>query len=573
MIRNFSFAVLLLALAGCDPASVFSNAVAENSVEQPVTKLQLVGDVSKGRLVAKQCAACHGLDGVSARSGAPFIAGLEQEYLIRSMLAYRNGARNHAGMMQVSEALNTMALANVTAYYASVDTAWQGAVAGQQSRSILWDDKARSEAQHIVDSCSSCHSQVNRFQKKEAIPNLDGMPAEYFIPTLKSYVSGGRHNEIMANFKNRLSDKDIYNLAAYFAARAPQKSQPPTKGDPVNGKIAARACAGCHGYDGNSLNPHIPNLAGQSFRYLVKASKDYRDGARQSQLMQAPLQRLSDNAIINLAAYYSQQQPRSQLHTDISSPKAFDPLAEGQQIAASCNSCHGNNRKAGVPKLTGMHVKYIVRATQAYQHGQRQHSGMQNIVSFYSDTDMEKAAYYYAMQTPEPGDDNSEANLEAGEQLSAGCSNCHGEQGVSADPAATPSLAGQDEVYLAAATRAYASGERQHNGMKDVAQKLSDQEIKYLAAYYSAQTAQQVETYLPDDPARLVEERCSRCHGERGYSDMPGVPRLAGQIESYIVLAMKEYQGGLRKDKSMVPMAGVLSLLEIKAIAAYYAKQ
>ncbi len=574
--RNFSLVILLLALVGCDQASVFSHAIAESSVEQPAAKLPLVGDAGKGWQLAKQCAECHGLDGASARSGAPFIAGLEQEYLIRSMLAYRNGARNHADMKLVSEALNTMDLADVTAYYASLETAWRGAVAGQQSRSILWDKKARSEAQHIVDGCRSCHSQVDRYQKKEAIPNLDGMPAEYFIPTLKSYVSGSRHNEIMANFKNRLSDADIYNLAAYFAARTPQKSQPPEEGDPVNGKIAARACAGCHGYDGNSLNPHIPNLAGQSFRYLVKASKDYRDGVRQSQLMRAPLQRLSDKTIINIAAYYSRQTPQSQLHKDIASATAFNPLADGEKIAASCNSCHGengNSSKAGVPSLTGMHVKYIVSATQAYQHGQRQHPAMQDIVSFYSDTDIEKAAYFYAMQAPEPRAAQSKANLETGEQLSAACGNCHGELGVSTDPAITPSLAGQDESYLIAATQAYANGKRNHDGMKDVTQKLSDQEIKDLAAYFSAQAAEQVETYLPDDPARLVKERCSRCHGERGYSDMPGVPRLAGQIESYIVLAMKEYQDGLRKDKSMVAMAGVLSLLEIKAIAAYYAKQ
>ena len=576
VMRGVSLAMLLLALVGCDQASAFDNAAAQTNGQQVVAKLPLVGHVGKGEQLAKQCAECHGLDGVSARSGAPFIAGLEQDYLVRSMLAYRNGARNYADMKQVSEALNTMALADVTAYYASLNSPWQGAVAGQQSRSILWDEKARGEAQHIVDSCRSCHAQVNRYQKNEAIPNLDGMPAEYFIPALKSYLGGGRDNEIMANFKRRLSDKDIYNLAAYFAARTPQKSEPPEAGDPVDGKLSARACAGCHGYDGNSLNPYIPNLAGQSFRYLVKASKDYRDGVRQSPLMQAPLQGLSDNTIINLAAYYSRQQPQSQLHTDISSPKAFNPLAEGQQIAASCNSCHGkngNSRKAGVPNLTGMHVKYIVRATQAYQQGQRQHSGMQNIVSFYSDTDMEKAAYFYAMQAPMPRTGVGKVNLDAAEQLSAGCSNCHGEQGVSADPATTPSLAGQDETYLVAATRAYASGKRNHAGMKDVAQKLGDQELKELAAYFAAQTPQQVKTFLPDNPQQLVEERCSRCHGERGYSQMPGVPRLAGQIESYIILAMKEYQDGVRKDKSMVAMADVLSLLEIKAIAAYYAKQ
>lgn len=157
--------------------------------------------------------------------------------------------------------------------------------------------------------------------------------------------------------------------------------------------------------------------------------------------------------------------------------------------------------------------------------------------------------------------------------LSSACTMCHGDQGVSAEPAATPSLAGQDEAYIVAATKAYASGKRSHDGMRDVAQELNDQNLTDLAAYFAAQTPNQVVTYLPDNPQQLVEQRCNRCHGERGYNSKPGVPRLAGQIESYIVLAMKEYRDHVRKDKTMVAMVDVLSLLEIKAIAAYYAKQ
>ncbi len=577
MIRNLIvIALSCLVLSGCDPVSMASDAVAAIELSEPAKDMPRVGDVNKGKQVARQCAGCHGLDGVSARSGAPFIAGLEQDYLVRSMLAYRNGARNHAEMMQASEALNPIALADVTAYYASLDTAWQGAVAGEKSKSILKDKKARSAAQHIVESCRSCHSQTERFQKSEAIPSLDGLPVEYFVPALKSYVSGERKNEIMAQFKGSLTEQDIYNLAAYFAARVPKKAPATGNGNAANGKLAARACAGCHGYDGNSLNPNIPNLAGQSARYLIKATRDYRDGARRSQLMSTPVKKLSDKTIANLAAYYSRQQPQSQLHKDISSAKAFDPLADGEKIAASCNSCHGdkgNSRKSGVPSLTGMHVKYITRASQAYQQGLRKHAAMQDIISFYSDTDIEKAAYYYATQLPESGQKSVKANVENGAELSGACITCHGDGGVSTDPAATPSLAGQDETYIVNATLDYASGKRQHDGMRDVAAKLDKQDLQDLAAYFASRTPKQVVTYLPDNPQQLVEERCNRCHGEHGYSKKPGVPRLAGQVESYIVVAMKEYQEGIRKDKTMVAMAGVLSLLEIKAIAAYYAKQ
>jgi cytochrome c553 len=578
MMRGFILvAMILLGLTGCDSGSSMADEGIDASIigtaESPLPR---VGDAVNGKKLARQCADCHGLDGVSARSGAPFIAGLEQDYLVRSLLAYRDGARNHEVMKQISDELNPLELADITAYYASLDTSWHGAVAGSESKAILSESKARQAAGHLVEACRSCHGQTERYQRAEAIPSLDGMPLEYFAPALQSYINGERKNEIMTLFKGSLTEQDIHNLGAYFAARVPRPAPPvATPGSPANGKIAARACAGCHGYNGNSLNPHIPNLAGQTARYLVKAIKDYRSGMRRAQLMDLPVQHLSNTTIDDLAAYFSRQKPQSPLHKDISSAKAFNPLADGKQIAASCDSCHGpdgNSSKAGVPRLTGLSVKYIVKATQDYQHGRRQHSAMQKIVSFFSDTDIEKAAYYYATRAPVRRP-LSAATLEEGEHLSSACAGCHGEKGVSPDPAATPGLAGQDAPYIVAAVRAYANGGRTHAGMKGVAGKISADDLEKVAAYYADQMPQQVLTYLPDKPQQLVEQRCNRCHGERGYSSKPGVPRLAGQIESYIVLAVKEYQDGVRKDSTMLAMADVLSLLEIKAIAAYYARQ
>ncbi len=80
-------------------------------------------------------------------------------------------------------------------------------------------------------------------------------------------------------------------------------------------------------------------------------------------------------------------------------------------------------------------------------------------------------------------------------------------------------------------------------------------------------------TWPPESPEFLIKERCDRCHGERGFSTNPGKPRLAGQSEAYLVVAMQEYQDGSRSSQTMHAMADVLSLLEIKAVAAYYARQ
>ena len=67
----------------------------------------------------------------------------------------------------------------------------------------------------------------------------------------------------------------------------------------------------------------------------------------------------------------------------------------------------------------------------------------------------------------------------------AGCTTCHGRDGVSR-LAEAPNLAGQVQGYLASALQAYHSGERKNEIMNTVAAPLSDDDIANLAAYYSS---------------------------------------------------------------------------------------
>ena len=410
-------------------------------------------------------------------------------------------------------------------------------------------------------------------------PSLAGVPLEYFEPALKSYFNGERNHQLMAMFKEMLDGKDdkIRSIAAHYAVQKPQKPPKPTKGNANRGKRLAGRCAGCHGYDGNSLNPYMPSLAGSPAEYIVKATIDYRDGKRTEALMQEPVAQLSNQQIRDLAAYFALQTTESPLHKDIEADGAFHPLEDGERMAASCNGCHGaagNSRMKKIPSLTGQDVRYLARATKDYQVDKRHHKTMTSLVSGLSDVDIEKIAYFYAVQEPErqnkPG---VNGDISRGEQLAPACTICHGNKGVSSDPANVPSLAGQDSHYLVSATLAYDNGGRSHDSMEGVTTDLSEQDLNDIARYFEAQQAVKPTTYLLDDPAKLVEERCSFCHGDRGYSTQAGVPRLAGQLESYIVLAMQEYQQGLRKDPKMTAMSDVLSLIEIKAIAAYYARQ
>lgn len=64
---------------------------------------------------------------------------------------------------------------------------------------------------------------------------------------------------------------------------------------------------------------------------------------------------------------------------------------------------------------------------------------------------------------------------------------------------------------------------------------------------------------------------CAACHGGNGISMIPMYPNLAGQKEQYLVLQMKAFRDGIRKNMVMAPMAAGLSDADIDNLSAYYA--
>lgn len=66
-------------------------------------------------------------------------------------------------------------------------------------------------------------------------------------------------------------------------------------------------CESCHGQDGLSSSPTIPNIAGQNKHYLIEAMSAYRSGRRtggQADAMAAVVSGLTESDINVLASYY-----------------------------------------------------------------------------------------------------------------------------------------------------------------------------------------------------------------------------------------------------------------------------
>ncbi|HED18978.1 MAG TPA: cytochrome c4 [Gammaproteobacteria bacterium] len=148
-------------------------------------------------------------------------------------------------------------------------------------------------------------------------------------------------------------------------------------GDVASGKVKSAACAGCHGADGNSVNPDWPKLAGQGENYLDKQLQDFKSGARKNATMAPMVAALTGQDMADLSAFFSSQTRQV--------GSADEKLVElGQKIyrggnpasgVSACSGCHSpngaGNPAASFPALSGQHAKYVETQLNAFKSGER----------------------------------------------------------------------------------------------------------------------------------------------------------------------------------------------------------
>lgn len=78
------------------------------------------GDAKAGRKAAVACQTCHGLDGLSKLPEAPNLAGQVEPYLVKALTEYRDGTRRNEIMNVVAKPLIDAEIANLAAYYGSI---------------------------------------------------------------------------------------------------------------------------------------------------------------------------------------------------------------------------------------------------------------------------------------------------------------------------------------------------------------------------------------------------------------------------------------------------------------------
>lgn len=72
--------------------------------------------------------------------------------------------------------------------------------------------RARAQA-----ACAVCHGPQG-LSLQPNVPHLAGQPEIYLVEQLRNYRSGKRQHEVMAVIARPLSDRDIDNLAQWYAS-------------------------------------------------------------------------------------------------------------------------------------------------------------------------------------------------------------------------------------------------------------------------------------------------------------------------------------------------------------------
>ena len=178
-------------------------------------------------------------------------------------------------------------------------------------------------------------------------------------------------------------------------------------GDAVAGKAKSAACGGCHGFDGNSLIPMYPKLAGQNEAYITKQVKDFKaDSSRKNEIMKGMVAALSDADAADIGAYFQAQSVSAAATFDESKIAAGREIYKGGNMQTgipACQACHGPKGSGtagiGYPQLGGQYVDYTLAQLKAFKNGSRTNDDkelMRSIVAKMSDEDMVAVANYIA---------------------------------------------------------------------------------------------------------------------------------------------------------------------------------
>ena len=135
-----------------------------------------------------------------------------------------------------------------------------------------------------VALCIGCHGIEGyraSFPEVHQVPMISGQGAKYLATALNEYKTGARKHPTMRAIADSLSEQDMADVAAYYAAsgagQAAPARQPGAASARVTELLQKGNCVSCHGEGFTKpIDPSYPKVAGQHADYLYTALKSYR---------------------------------------------------------------------------------------------------------------------------------------------------------------------------------------------------------------------------------------------------------------------------------------------------------
>lgn len=161
-------------------------------------------------------------------------------------------------------------------------------------------------------------------------------------------------------------------------------------------------CKYCHGSDGNSVQPDVPNLAGQNAKYLLEQIDKFATRQRDDFVMSDLAARFSPEDKVNVAIFYHSQSVKKQT---VDEKKA----SNGQVVYYSgCVKCHGlvGHGHDKLARLAGQKITYVMKVLKDFRNNannpdarktsQRQSDIMEAVAKDLTDEQIESVANYVA---------------------------------------------------------------------------------------------------------------------------------------------------------------------------------
>lgn len=166
------------------------------------------------------------------------------------------------------------------------------------------------------------------------------------------------------------------------------------------GQERIRFCGNCHGENGNSKRPHIPNLAEQNPVYLFNSFEKFASGERKDYVMSKLAPNLTQADRVNIAIYFGQQQ----LLPHRAEVDAAQQQQGKQMFETICTGCHGAKAQGrnDTPRLAGQPAEYLRKALTRFRDKDPSRAGsvMMSVAADFSDSQIAALAAYLQQLQP-----------------------------------------------------------------------------------------------------------------------------------------------------------------------------